>query len=157
MCFFSNVVLLRRIDSEYVNMSTGLEALAIVGPGEESKKKEILSPIQDHVVVEWGTAVGSGVNGIWVPLQVARGLALRVSYIALVSFFFLVNSSRTETDSRRVFLFVLATVHGWKPSSLDVLRPETRQLVPSSARRGASSSLLPFSTRLYDSLLIFPN
>jgi len=61
-------------------MSTGLEALAIVEPGEEAKKKEILSPIQDHVVVEWGTSVGSGVNGIWVPLQVARGLALRVSF-----------------------------------------------------------------------------
>lgn len=91
MCIFSNIVLLRRIDSEYVNASTMLEALQIVGAGEEAKKKEILVPIVDHVLVDWGS-VGAGVNGIWVPLQVARGLALRVSFV---------NTSRFPSSSFR--------------------------------------------------------
>ncbi|KAL7410667.1 hypothetical protein BDY24DRAFT_436280 [Mrakia frigida] len=154
MCFFSNVVLLRRIDSEYVNMSTGLEALAIVGPGEEAKKKEILSPIQDHVVVEWGTSVGSGVNGIWVPLQVARGLALRFTAGSpLLSTFFdlrlansfppqLVEAALTQT-LRSPSGFAIPTPRPAAPRPISKASSSLTNSKPNGAGPSSPSSKLP--------------
>jgi hypothetical protein len=78
-CVWSSIVLLRRIDSDHVNLSPLLRAFGIISSGGEKEEEKLLRHVPGGISVQWGEEAAPGVNGVWTTLTTARTIALEVS------------------------------------------------------------------------------